>query len=271
MYRTLVGTLSLIVCSAAAGAHRDARDLSSSMQNPAPVTQVTVTGEVRTPGSLVTDKPLTLLAAIAQAGGFTDDAAVIEIRRRASGVGPITAATPASEYHPQYVLRADAATNAPNGPVIFGGDFIIVRRVLELHPPMPAGEFGAGAFRLDRTTWGVATPVVRTSSEPQYTRAGMVLKLQGTVDLEVVVKADGTVGDARVSRGLDARLPDLVAELRRIGDAHAEAVLQIVGNGPIGLDANAIECVRTWTFKPGAILGKAAPVIQAVSVPFKLR
>jgi outer membrane biosynthesis protein TonB len=99
----------------------------------------------------------------------------------------------------------------------------------------------------------------------------MVLKVQGTVELEVVVKADGTVGDARVVRGLDARLPDLVAELKRTGGAHADAVLQIVGNGPIGLDANALECVRTWTFVPGTILGKAASVIRTESVPFKLR
>ena len=272
MYRILVGALSLIVCGAAtAGADHDARSLSSRTQSPGPFAQITVTGEVRTPGPLVTDKPMTLLAAIAQAGGFTADAAVIEIHRRSSGAGPVTAATPAREYQTRYVMRTDLVSNAATDPLLAGGDFIVVRRVLELHPPTPAGLFGAGAYRLDWATLGVAAPVVRTSSEPEYTRAGMVLKLQGTVELEVVVKADGTVGDARVVRGLDARLRDLLAELKRIGDAHAEAVLQIVGNGPIGLDANATECVRTWTFVPGTILGKTASVIQTVSVPFKLR
>jgi len=72
-------------------------------------------------------------------------------------------------------------------------------------------------------------------------------------------------------RGLDARLPELVAELKRLGGSHSDFVLQTVGNGPIGLDANALECVKTWTFEPGTILGRAVPVIQTVSVPFKLR
>lgn len=255
MNRIFVGALSLIVW----------------MQIPGPAVQMTVTGEVRTPGPLATDKPTTLLAAITQAGGFTADAAVIEIHRRSSGAGPVTATTPPSDYQTLYVARAELVNSAINDPLLVSGDFIVVRRVLELHAPAPAGQFGAGAYRLGWTTWGVSAPLVRTSSEPQYTRAGMVLKLQGTVQLEVVVKADGTVGDARVIRGLDAQLPDLVAELRRMGDSHSNEVLQIVGNGPIGLDANAIECVRTWTFVPGTILGKATPVIQPVSVPFKLR
>lgn len=272
MRRILVGTLSLIVFTAAtAGADRGARGLSGPTQSPVPVTQVTVTGEVRTPGPSVTDQRLTLLAAIAQAGGFTPDAAVIEIRRPSPGAGPVTAATPASEYQAQYVLRADVVSKVANDPNLAGGDFIVVRRALEIHAPPAPGRFGAGAFRFDWTTWGVSDPVLLTSTEPQYTRAGMVLKLQGTVELEVVVKADGTVGDARVMRSLDARLPDLVAELKRLNDDHARAVLQVVGNGPIGLDANALECVKTWTFKPGTILGKATSVIRAVSVPFRLR
>jgi len=256
----VVAALSLIVC-------RPSLAVAQSRVAPA---QITVAGEVRTPGPLTTDKPTTLLAAVAQAGGFTTDAAVIEIRRRSSGTGPVTAATPANEYQTQYVVRTTPASGPANDPLLASGDFIVVRRALEMHPPTPPGQFGAGAFRLDWTSWGVAAPVVRTSSEPQYTRAGMVLKLQGTVDLEMVVNADGTVGDARVIRGLDARLPELVAELKR-GGAHEQEVLQIVGNGPIGLDASAIECVKTWTFVPGTVLGKPTAIIQAVSVPFKLR
>ena len=273
MRRILVGTLSLIVFLAAtAGADLDARGLSGPMLIPVPVTQVTVTGEVRTPGPSVADQRLTLLAAIAQAGGFTPDAAVIEIRRPSPGAGPVTAATSASEYQTQYVLRADLVSDVANDPLLVSGDFIVVRRVLQIHPPRPAGQFGAGAFRFDWATWGVSAPVLLTSSEPRYTAAGMRLKLQGTVALEVVVKADGTVGDARVMRGLDARLPELMPEFRRIrGDQEADAVLRMLDHGQIGLDANALECVRTWTFKPGTILGKATSVVRAVSVPFRLR
>lgn len=257
MARILLCALSLIVCCAAtAGA------------------QVTVTGEVRTSGQF---QAWTLLGAIAWAGGFNDVAGVIEIRRRSSGAGPVTTSTPASEYQSQYIVRADLVSRAANDPILLAGDFIVVRRTLELTSPIPAGQFGAGAYRLDSATWGVAAPVVvLTSSEPQYTRAGMVLKLQGTVELEVVVKADGSVGDARVITGFEARLPALLADLRAraLGGPdsnHAALVLQIVGDGPIGLDANAIECVRTWTFTPGTILGRPASVIRTVSMPFRLR
>ncbi|HEX5068884.1 MAG TPA: hypothetical protein VFV78_01610 [Vicinamibacterales bacterium] len=80
----------------------------------------------------------------------------------------------------------------------------------------------------------MTAPIVRTSREPEHTRAGMILKLQGAVDVEVVVNPDGSVADARVKRGLDAQLPTLVAELQRIGGAHSEYVLQTVGKGPSG-------------------------------------
>ena len=260
MSRILAGALFLVACGG----------VSLGAQTSRPVA-VTVMGEVLKPGILVSDKPLTLLAAIAEAGGFTGNAAVIEIRRRSTGTGPVTNATPASEYQSTYALRVALATKAVADPSLAVGDFVIVRRELELHPPMMAGEFGAGAYRLNYATWGVTAPVVRTSREPEYTLAGMRLKLQGTVDVEAVVNADGTVADARVVRSLDARKPELVAELRRSGDAHSISVLETVGDGPIGLDANAVACVKTWTFAPGTILGQPTPVIQTVSVPFKLR
>jgi hypothetical protein len=240
-------------------------------QGSAPVTEVVVSGEVRAPTHAVTTQPLTLRAAIARAGGFTADAAVIEIRRRSSGAGPVTAATPPNEYQVQYVIRADLVSHPETDPLLTGGEFIVVRRLLDLHAPMPTGRFGSGAYRLDWTTWGVTAPAVLTSREPQYTAAGMAVKLQGTVELEVVVNADGTVGDARVLKGLDARRPEIVAELKRIDDAHANSVLRLIGDGPLGLDASAVECVKTWTFTPGTILGNPRPIIQAVSVEFRLR
>jgi TonB family protein len=215
-------------------------------QGSAPLAKVVVSGEVRSPGTVTAP---TLWAAIAQAGGLTAVAEVVELRRRSSGTGPVTSGTPADEYRAQYVIRPDLVGHAEPDPVLTGGEFVVVRPGLYIHSPAPKGQFGAGGYRLRYTTWGVTAPVVLTSKEPQYTAAGMLAKLQGTVDLEVLVNADGTVGDARVLKGLDALLPDIVA----------------------GLDANAIECVKTWTFVPGTILGRPTPIIQAVSVPFKLR
>jgi len=240
-------------------------------QSGAQASDVVVTGEVQTPGRALPARQLSLSAAVAGAGGFTAGAAVIEIRHRTAGAGQVIATTPATDYRAQYVLRGDLASRPEKDLALAPGDFVIVRKALESHPPVPAGQFGAGAYRLDFTTWGVAAPVVLTSSEPQYTRAAMVAKLQGTVQLEVVVKADGTVGDARVRQGLDAQLPAILAELRRINDAHAVSVLQIIGDGPLGLDANAVECVKTWTFTPGTVLGNPTPIVRDVAVAFKLR
>lgn len=244
--------------------------LGVSAQSVQTVTAVTVTGEVRTPDRAIPARQLSLSGAIAAAGGFTNNAVVIEIRHRSSGVGPVTATTSADEYRSQYVLRAQVTSGSVRDPILLAGDLVIVRRALEIHPPIPSGQFGAGAYRLDFTTWGVATPVILASSEPQYTRAGMLLKLQGKVRLEVVVGADGTVADARVVDGLEARRSSLVAELKRLGGEHSLYVLEALGDGPIGLDANAITCVKTWSFAPGTILGKPTPIVQEVSVDFKL-
>jgi hypothetical protein len=240
-------------------------------QTTSPVTDVTVSGEVHAPAHVVSTELLTLRAAIARVGGFTERAGVIEVRRRSAGSGPLTAATPANEYRIEYVLRDDLTSHPETDLRLTGSEFVLVRPNLELHAPAGRGRFGAGAIDLTFTTWGVTAPVVVTSIAPQYTAAGMALKLQGTIDLQVVVNADGTVGDARVTRGLDARLPDLLADFEGRNDDHSLAVLKIVGNGPLGLDANAIACVKSWTFTPGTILGKPHAILHPVSVDFRLR
>ena len=51
---------------------------------------------------------------------------------------------------------------------------------------------------------GVTTPVVIQQVKPQYTADAMRAKVQGSVWLECVVMPDGTVGDVRVTRSLDA-------------------------------------------------------------------
>jgi protein TonB len=66
--------------------------------------------------------------------------------------------------------------------------------------------------------------------------------ITGDVDLEIVVKRDGTVDDVRVRRGLDA-----------------------------GLDQRAIAAVREWRFAPARRQGEAVDVIVEVSVEFTLR
>ena len=87
-------------------------------------------------------------------------------------------------------------------------------------------------------------PVPVLQVKPQYTSEAMRAKIQGVVTLEVVVNADGTVGDANVVRSLD----------------------------PIfGLDQSAIAAVKAWKFKPGRRAGKPIPVLVTVELSFTLR
>ena len=91
---------------------------------------------------------------------------------------------------------------------------------------------------------GIVWPVPVLQIKPQYTSEAMRAKLQGMVTLEVVVNADGTVGDAKVVRSLD----------------------------PIfGLDQAAIAAVKAWKFKPGMRAGKPIPVVVTVELSFTLR
>jgi TonB family protein len=91
---------------------------------------------------------------------------------------------------------------------------------------------------------GIDWPQPVFQVKPQYTAEAMRAKLQGMVTLEVVVRPDGTVGDAKVVRSLD----------------------------PIfGLDQAAIVAVKAWKFKPGMRDGKPIPVLVTVEMSFTLR
>jgi TonB family protein len=62
------------------------------------------------------------------------------------------------------------------------------------------------------------------------------------VELEIVVRADGTVGNVRLLRGLGG-----------------------------GLDQRAIEAVKLWRFSPARRFGTPVDVMVEVAVEFKLR
>lgn len=82
---------------------------------------------------------------------------------------------------------------------------------------------------------GVVDPKVLSEVRPAYTASAMRRKVQGRVELEVVVGAEGKVMDARVVKPLD---PDL--------------------------DLQAVEAARRWTFEPGRRDGR--PVAVAVHI-----
>jgi periplasmic protein TonB len=64
-------------------------------------------------------------------------------------------------------------------------------------------------------------------------------KIRGAVLLECVVRADGTVGDVKVVRSLDANY---------------------------GLDQEAIKAVKQWVFAPGTRSGEPVPVMVSLEL-----
>ena len=91
---------------------------------------------------------------------------------------------------------------------------------------------------------GVVAPVAIRSPKPAYTKAAMEAKITGSVVVECVVLADGTVGDVRVVQPLDQTY---------------------------GLDDQAVKAAKQWRFKPGTKDGKPVPVLVSLEMTFSLR
>jgi protein TonB len=86
-------------------------------------------------------------------------------------------------------------------------------------------------------------PVPLRSVQPKYTSDAMRAKIQGVVQLEVVVLENGTVGDVRITRSLDKNF---------------------------GLDTEAITAARQWLFRPATRQGKPVPIIVLLELEFRL-
>jgi protein TonB len=91
---------------------------------------------------------------------------------------------------------------------------------------------------------GVSWPRLVREVKPNYTAEAMRAQIEGIVELDIVVLADGSVGRVSLVRSLDSRF---------------------------GLDQEAIKAVRNWRFEPGRHLGKAIPVRVGVELAFNLR
>ncbi len=107
--------------------------------------------------------------------------------------------------------------------------------------PGTGGNTGGGPRRVGD---GVTAPVPIREVKPQYTSDAMQARISGRVTLEVVVRADGTIGDVRVIESLDK--------------IH-------------GLDLAALRTARQWLFRPGMFEGKAVDVIVRIILDFNLR
>jgi protein TonB len=105
--------------------------------------------------------------------------------------------------------------------------------------PGEGGGTGGGPYRGGS---GIAPPRLLHEVKPDYTEEARRRGTEGDVELEIVVRQNGSVGDVRILRGLG-----------------------------YGLDQRAIDAVRQWRFAPANRLGQPVDVIVSVSVEFRLR
>ena len=105
--------------------------------------------------------------------------------------------------------------------------------------PGEGGGTGGGPYRPGS---GITPPGLLREVKPQYTEEARRRGVEGDVVLEIVVKADGTVGP--------------ITLVQRLGS---------------GLDQKAVEAVRQWRFSPAKRFGTPVDVLVEVAVEFKLR
>jgi TonB family protein len=101
------------------------------------------------------------------------------------------------------------------------------------------GGTGGGPFRPGS---GIEPPRLLREVKADYTDEARRRNVTGDVELEIVVRRDGSVGDVHVLRGLGS-----------------------------GLDQRAIDAVRQWRFSPAQRKGVPVDVIVEVAVEFNLR
>lgn len=106
--------------------------------------------------------------------------------------------------------------------------------------PGSGGGIGGGAYLPGGQ---VTAPRVILEVKPSYSSEALVRRIQGTVALEFVVRADGRPANIRVVRSLDAG----------------------------GLDDQAIIAASQWRFEPGHFNGKPVDVLVTLMIDFWIR
>jgi protein TonB len=90
---------------------------------------------------------------------------------------------------------------------------------------------------------GMVGPVVIRSIRAEYSDAAMKRKVQGDVEIEILILPDGTVGAARVLKSLDRET---------------------------GLDEQALISARYWLFEPATLNGQAVATTSTLLLSFRL-
>ena len=109
----------------------------------------------------------------------------------------------------------------------------------EFAPPPPAPTPTPSSGDVLRIGGGVTQPSILHKVEPTYAEEARKAKLQGTVELKVVVGADGKPRDIQVAKSLG-----------------------------LGLDEKAIDAVTAWVFQPATKAGQPVNVYASIGVTF---
>ena len=107
-------------------------------------------------------------------------------------------------------------------------------------PPEPQGDTIARVGQV-----GVEPPVFTRKVSPKYPERAVKIKLQGYVILEAILRANGSVEDIKVLRGL--------------------------GKGKFGFEEEAGKALQKWEFLPGKVNGKPADVRMTLKIDFVLQ
>jgi TonB family protein len=102
------------------------------------------------------------------------------------------------------------------------------------------GGIGGGPYR---PGGAVISPRVLVQVQPKYTNDALLRKIQGTVELELIVTRNGMPANIRIRRSLD----------------------------PGGLDDRAVAAVSDWRFEPGKLSGKPVDVLVTVFLDFRIQ
>lgn len=89
---------------------------------------------------------------------------------------------------------------------------------------------------------GVKAPSILKEVKPKYTASAMRRQVEGNVEMDAVILADGTVGDVTVKRSLDPELDD-----------------------------EAVKATKQWRFRPGTKDGEPVAVEVFIELTFRLK
>jgi len=97
---------------------------------------------------------------------------------------------------------------------------------------------------VNQNTTGLESPVFLKRVEPEYPAMGHRIRMEGYVILEAILRADGSIDEIKVVRGL--------------------------GKGRFGFEDAARKALAEWTYLPGKLHGKTVDVRMTLRIDFQM-